>query len=199
MISAIQPECNINRGKTQWRFRPLGVPSTYAKRLNEDPLTLTQLASLKVAGKTVSVLFVYIGAKKFDDGRMGYDPANPATDPLLLDRIDKYWQIGPLVEEWKLDAELSPTLLVAVSGPPQARIIISAVEIDGSQWHKAESDGGLYQVPTKGPKNLDACELRGRRISPEARIVFGSFASQFFIVLDPDGTTRGGGPLLRTK
>jgi hypothetical protein len=37
--------------------------------------------------------------------------------------------------------------------------------------------------------------LRGRRVSKEANIRFGSFYSQIFLILKPDGTILGGNPL----
>jgi hypothetical protein len=55
-----------------------------------------------------------------------------------------------------------------------------------------ERDGAFVVVPTKGPHNLDAHELRGRRLSAGASIKFGSWHQQFFVIFDRKGRLSGG-------
>jgi hypothetical protein len=62
------------------------------------------------------------------------------------------------------------------------------------RWSAAETcGGGLLQVPTRGPSDLDALEIRGRRISRELGLRFGTFRQQQFLILKADGTREGGG------
>lgn len=193
VISSLKPEYNIDPGPAQWRFRPLGVPLVFSDRLDMPPLARADFQAMKNGDQCYPVLFVYIGSKNFEDGRLGHDPANPPSDPQILARIEKSWQLGRHIEKWIEKPAESPRLLVAVSGRPSARIVIAAVEIDPLRWKEMPREpGGLYQIPTQGPQNLDACGLRGRRVSESAGITFGGIRSGFFVILVRDEKAPSG-------
>jgi hypothetical protein len=162
LISALNPDCNRHLGQTRYRFRPLGVPETFADRLTLAPLTKTDF--LRTGSRRASVLFVRIGDRRFDDGRVGYDPVTPPSDAKILQRVDRWWHLGRHVRAWCESPEWGPTLLVGVHGAPGAQIVSAALRVDPAAWVSATRNGAGYQVPTSGPKNLDACSLRGRRI-----------------------------------
>lgn len=191
LISALKPDCNLAPGQSQWRFRPFGIPVEFADRMSLPPLTRANFLQPRAGSRSPSVLFVYIARKDFK-GRPGYDPAKPPTAKQILKRMIKCWQIGKYVSQWRENVLQSPTLLVGLSGSPKARIVIGAARVDQTRWKHAKPEGGLYEVPIIPSSNLDASKLRCRRISPEANIEFGSFASQFFVILECDGTTKGG-------
>jgi len=197
LISALQPEYNRDPGQPRWRFRPLGVPEHFAHRLGLPPLTRVDFLQQDEGTHRCPVLFVRISGENFEDGRVGYDPATPPTDDQILERMDRWWQLGQHVAAWRVEPERSPAVVVGVHGKPGAQIVIGTVNIDRSRWATAQEDGGYYQIPTSGPRDLDALELRGRRISADARIKFGSFSRQSFIILGCDSMTTGGHPALR--
>lgn len=184
LISAIKPDLNVDPGQTIWRFRPLGVPEEYADRLILPPLTRKDLSQSEDGAQ--SVMLVKISDKDFEDKRKGYDPANPPSDDEILERFEKWWQVGRFVEEWSEFPTQSPRLLIAVNGKPGRQIIIGAVFTAQNQWLEAERDGALRKIPTQGPQNLDAQQLRGRRIDANAGVRFGSWTSQFFNIVKPE-------------
>ena len=147
----------------------------------------------RIGREAASVLFVYVGDEDFDDDRPGYNPAKPPKDQQILNRMDRWWQIGRHLEGWCKDPSQSPIVLIGLAGRPSHRFIIGAVKIDRERLGLAKKEAGLYSTPTKGPRDLDAFELRGRRISPEANLKFGALASQFFIILERSGDIIGGG------
>jgi len=100
--------------------------------------------------------------------------------------------MGRYVERWRRDPDHSPHLLIGVTGSPRDRLIIGAVNINQERWCLARPDRGLFPIPTAGPNDLDAFELRGRRISRDANLKFGALASQFFIILNRSGRVIGG-------
>ncbi len=187
LISALEPEYNIQPGSSKWRFRPLGVPECFAERLVMPPLTKADF-SAKCSG---SILFVRISQQNFGDGRVGYDVASPSSDLQIFNRMNKWWQLGKHVKTWIKHPEQSPTVLAGVTGRPGAQIIIGAVPIDQSGWEKATVEGSLYYVPTRENESLDECELRGRRISKSAQIRFGAIRCHFFSILNRDGSIIG--------
>jgi hypothetical protein len=197
LISALEPPLNVSKGPGKWRFRRLGVPERFAERLAEPQLTRQGLlARVRVASR-VPCLFVPITGEDFGDGRKGYDVAHPPTDRQILDRMDRWWQVGRFVERWKSSAARCPAVLVGIHGRPGSQVVIGAVRIDHSGWETARPDGGLYPIPNRGPLDLDAFNLRGRRIDRSAGIRFGSFKSQFIVLLDRGGRLSGGGPRSR--
>jgi len=192
LISALDPDYNRSLGPSMWRFRPLGVPTKYADRLCLDALRAEDLLSAQ--GRSPQpLLLVYISDKNFVD-RPGYNPASPPTDEQVLDRVEKRWQLGPHVHLWAAAASKAPAVLVGIHGSPGAQIVIAALHIDPAAWSKPVKDGAYFCIPTRGPKDLDAYALRGRKISREAGIAFGSLPSQFFMLVGADGVARGGHP-----
>ena len=196
LISALQPDCNIDPGQARWRFRPLGVPENFAERLSLPKLEKTDFSKIQRKEKA-SLIFVKISDKNFEDGdsvRVGYNPANPPSDNQILARMDKWWQLGKHTAQWSDDSSKSPFVLIGINGRPGGQFIVGSVFVDREKWQKAKPENGLYSIPTIKTLNLDALDLRGRRIDKAANIKFGAFTSQIFLILNPDGTTIGGNP-----
>ena len=149
------------------------MPLKWAKRLDLPPLTAAELDSRPT-------LLVCIGSRNFEDGRDGYDPAAPLPDRELLERVDRWWQISRYLNGWAVNPKQSPALLLGVNGQPGAQIIIAALKIAREEWAGAPCQGSLAQVPTNGPDDLDAFNLRGRRIDKTAGLRFNSIRSQIF-------------------
>lgn len=196
LISLLRPDLNSSRapGPGRLRFRPFGVPEAFAERLAAPPLSDTDLKTIS-GGQACPFLFVRISDQNFEgsDARKGYTLNKPLPDRDILERIDKWWQIGRYVEQWRLHPQQSPGTLVAVVGPPTHRIIIGAVHVDRSSWSAAHPiKGGLYRVPVIETPDLDAHHLRGRLLAPNSDIKFGAITSQFFVLLNCDGTLSGG-------
>lgn len=194
LISALDPALNIHPGEGRWQFRPLGVPEHLADRLALPPLKRQDfLRKCRLASRTPFV-FVTVNSDDAQDGRKGYDLTKPPKDSEILERMDRWWTIGRFIPRWSRGPAHSPAVLVGVHGRPGAQVIIGAVRIDGKRWAKPERDGGYYAFPTDGPANLDAFELRGRRIDRKAGIRFGSFSSQFVVRMGKSGAISGGYP-----
>lgn len=196
LISLLHPDLNSSRapGPTRLQFRPLGVPETFAERLAAPPLTEADFTIIN-KGQACPLLFVRISDQDFegDDARKGYSLDKPLSDPDILERMVEWWQLGRHVETWQTHPQQSPRTLVAVTGPPNHRIIIGAATIDQKGWRVAQPiQGKLYHVPTLETPNLDAHGLRGRLLSPNIKIKFGAITTQFFVMLDYDGQTIGG-------
>jgi len=196
LIASLDPNLNSSRapGPTRWQFRPLGVPEPFSNRLADAPLTRAELVSID-KGRACPFLFVRIGSQDFDgdDARKGYSLNKPPSDPDILARMDRWWQVGRYVKIWNTHPPECPRVLVAVTGPPSHRVIIGAVNIDQKGWRAAQPiPDQLYQVPTLKTPNLDAHGLRGRLLSPSANIKFGAIKSQFFVILNRNGETVGG-------
>lgn len=196
LISALQPDCNIDPGQARWRFRPLGVPADFAERLSLPKLEKTDFLKIQRKEKA-SLLFVKISDKDFEDGdtiRVGYNPANPPSDSQILARMEKWWQLGKHIAHWANETSKSPFVLIGINGGPGGQFIIGSVFVDRSHWREAKAENGFYAIPTLKTPGLDALSLRGRRINKDANIKFGAFFSQIFLILNPDGTTIGGNP-----
>jgi len=196
LISSLQPDLNSSRapGMTRFQFRPLGVPELFSNRLADTPLNRDDLVRID-KGRACPFLFVRIGSKAFDgeDAREGYSLNKPPSDPSILARMDRWWQLGRYVETWKTHPHRSPRVLVAVTGPPSHRIIVGAVNIDQNGWRAAQPElDQLYKVPTLNTPKLDAYALRGRLLSHSANIKFGAIKPQFFVILNRSGQTVGG-------
>jgi len=213
LISALAPKVNVAKAEARWRFRPFGVPLRFASRLTEPELRREDFLVGRGNEPIAPVLFVRINDRTFDEEandpithettfvkRKGYDPITPPTDDEILLRMDRWWQVGRFVtgvKGWMSNPESCPRTLVAIYGSPGAQLVIAAANIDRRGWHRAESEGSLWQIPTRSTKNLDAHRLRGRRVAVEARLKFGPNNNQVFMVLHPDGTVDGGSPASR--
>lgn len=196
LIASLRPDLNSSRapGQTRYQFRPLGIPESFSKRLDDVPLNTEKLVKIG-KGRACPFLFVRIGSQALegDDARKGYSLSKPPSDADILARMDRWWQLGRYVEIWKSHPQKSPRVLIAVTGPPSHRIIVGAVKIDQDGWRAAKPERGqLYKVPTLKTRRLDAYGLRGRRLSPEAKIKFGAIRPQFFVILNRDGRPVGG-------
>lgn len=196
LISALAPKLNVAKADSRWRFRPLGVPERFAARLNKPALQREDFLGGSPGKPVAPVLFVRINEMTFE-GRVGYNPINPPTDEQILDRMDKWWMVGRFVDGWIADPGSCPRTLVAVYGSPGSQIVIAAVHIDRRGWHRAESEGSIWQIPTRPTKDLDAHCLRGRRIARDARLSFGPNDNQVFLILNPDGSSLCGSPSSR--
>lgn len=193
LISACKPSLKLARtffndaeGVSRYRFRSWGVPSQYAERLSL-PLGADELRA--IARAMGPIMFVRITPKDFDegDGRTGYDPANPSTDEQLAFRAEAWWQVSRRKRDWAEKPQLSPALLVAVSGAPRRQQVVASMAIDRSAWRNAESmPQGLLKIPVRRD-NLDACALRGRPLEPGLDLRFGQFKQDQFKLFDSDG------------
>lgn len=194
LISALRTDCNIAPGHNRWRFRPLGVPSNCAERVQMEELTFDTLKQEAGKAGMFPILFVRINEEDFDsDGRTGYDPSEPPPDMDILSRMDRWWQLERRLDDWIRDPWSGPGLLLGINGPPGAQIIIGAVFVARILWTIAETtEGGLLQIPTCGPADLDALGLRGRRVSRSLGLRFGTFRQQQFILLKENGSREGG-------
>jgi hypothetical protein len=195
LISSMNPEFNIAPGDGP-KFSPVGVPPELWERPQMKPLTLGEIGR-----KTGGALLVYLSAGDFlRDGRRKFNAALP-SDSDAVSNIEKTWDIGSLVEQWKTKPELIPNVLIGIHGKVQHRFIIGALEID--QEHLCESEYIRHaqrwarprrQVPLVDSSNLDMNELRGRRVDG---IKFGAFSHQLHIWVDKNGRKRH--PISRPK
>jgi hypothetical protein len=194
LISALDPKFNYVKGPHSARFRPIGVPDKYAKRPSKTPLLRKDFINCQGSPAT-SVLFVSVSGEKFGDGRVGYDLAKPPTDEQVLDRVREWWQLSRLITKWVKTPGKSPGLLVGIHGPPGSQLVIASTKIDRRAWKKSKRrKGGLHRVPlfeTPQP-NLDAFNLRGRRLDPKARLAFDSIRSGQFIWMRRNSSLIGG-------
>ena len=184
LISALKPDFNLHLGETRWRFRPLGVPMAYAERLTLPPIGREEICH-GPDGQGQSVILVKISDKNFGDGRVGYNPAAPPSDAEIVERMERWWQLGRFLPEWLAEKEKSPRLLLGVHGKPGAQIIISALEINREAWHNTEREDSFVAVPLLDKTCLDAQGLRGRRIHSEAGLRFNALYSQIFALWKP--------------
>jgi len=194
LISALEPDLNEIRGSSSARLRPLGVPVEFAHRLSLASMRREEFISVQ-GNSPMPVMFVSIGQQDFDGGRVGYNPANPPSDEQILRRVEKWWQVQRFLKEWSTNPQQSPGILVGVHGKPGAQMVIAAVVIDRSGWNSVESferGEGKIRIPTLPTRNLDAFELRGRRIDRKSGIAFEGIPAGFFFLLYPDGTSTGG-------
>ena len=179
LISALQPDANVAPGHENHRFRPIGVPPGFARRFALEPLSRGDLLERLATYSSPAFLCVLIQNVDFEDGeggiRRGYEPANPPTDPEILERAKRWWQIRPKLDEWAANPLQSPAILLAVHGRPGTQFIIASVLTNRENWHlriASEEDKSRLEVPTLPTPDLDAAELRGRRITYEAGLKF---------------------------
>lgn len=192
LISALRTKCNLHPGMSQWRFRPFGVPSKFIDRRD------TLLSYETLCRKAVDVgglLLVYVNSRNFDDGRKGYNLAQPPSDDDIVTRVDRWWQLAKYTANWKMGVERGPRYLLGVSGPPAARFVVASCEIaNWKKWDAAaySARNGLITIPVKTARNLDALQLRGTRIEQTPSLSFGPYRPQQFILLHENGDRLGG-------
>jgi hypothetical protein len=198
IISALKPKFNVTKGQSEARFRPLGVPVDFMDRLSMPALQRRDFLRLQKKKPPMPVLFVTVGDKKFDDGRVGYNLAKPPSDKEIRKRAEKWWQLSRLVLHWAEKPKKSPGLLIGINGRPGSQIVIASLRIDRKAWgdkKRCRNGGeGKVSVPLLSTPelDLDAFNLRGRWVDRKAEFAFSNFPSEFFIVLKPDGILLGG-------
>ena len=89
LISTHQPEFNMRKESSKYSFRPMGVPEKYVTRLEQRPLNYVDLFK----GNTESVILVKVTDKTLGD-RVGYNLVGPPSDAAIVERVEKYWQLG---------------------------------------------------------------------------------------------------------
>jgi hypothetical protein len=114
LISALEPDLNIDPGQSRWRFRPLGIPVKYADRGTQGDLLLQDFIALQGA-RPVPALFVIV-TDKYLDGRIGYNIAAPPTDAQIRQRVEKWWKLGKYLGTWAASPDDSPGLLLGIHG-----------------------------------------------------------------------------------
>jgi hypothetical protein len=193
LISALNPDSNIHKGQSDARFRPLGVPVNFAKRLSMPVLQCRNFLS-RQGGSPKSVLFVKVGDKNFGDGRRPYDPANPPEDNQIKERVEKWWRLSRLASHWAKTPNKIPGLLIGINGSPGSQIVIASLKIDRhlNAWENLDRQGIGIRVPLLSTPKLDAFKLRGCRVDSKAKLAFGSFFAESFILLNPKGRLSGG-------
>ena len=180
LISALKPDANsaLAPGPKKYRFRPVGVRDEFVNRILAPPLSLQDLQKVLAKHQSSQFLCVKITDKAFEDGeRLGYDPANPPKDEIVVDRIIQYWLLAQKRKPWIEDATRSPTILLAVYGTPGSQFIVAAAAIDRNGWIKVSD----REVPLAKPRNLDVAALRGRRIEREAGLKFNLDGVKLFL------------------
>ncbi len=187
LISAIVPAAKSARGQTIHRFRPLGVPPQFAERVAMAPLGRDDMIAILDAANSPSFLCVHVENIDFadEDGnlRRGYEPSNPPSDAEILERVQRYWLLQTKLEEWRRNPMQSPAILLGIHGEPEAQFVIASVLTNRERWDEAaqsEADDGRYEVPVKPTPNLDAAQLRGRRIAHKAGLKFNADGVKMF-------------------
>jgi hypothetical protein len=181
LISSHSPTFNKRQESSKFIFRPIGVPEKYIARLQKAKLTREDLFK----GTTNKILLVRITDQDFKD-RVGYNQVSPPGDEAVVDRVQKYWQLGgeKFLEKWIVDKNQSPTLLLGISGSPGSQIIIASLEIDNKQWSNVRVlKNKLISVPLASSSRLDKYGLRGYRLDKSAEIRFGSFRPEQFRII----------------
>lgn len=153
------------------RFRPLGSPRSVAGRRLLDPLTRSDIAGLGPA------LVVNLSIEDFADveidangtetevRRPGAGTFSALTDRRVRERIQRWWQIGGLRDEWLAGDRPMPRLVIGVMGPVQHKWVYGAMAVDRKQIAAmVREPGGLYSMPVK--PGVDAAHLRGRVLAP---------------------------------
>ena len=181
LISTHQPEFNMRKESSKYSFRPLGVPEKYITRLEQQPLEYDRLFK----GNTESIILVKVTDKTLGD-RVGYNLVDPPSDDAIVERVEKYWQLGndKYLGTWIKDKKLSPTLILGITGSPGNQVIIASLEVDISAWDAVEvMKKKLITVPLKDRSKLDKHYLRGYRIALSADIKFGRSIQEHFRVI----------------
>ena len=184
LISSLTPRFNVAPGDGP-KFVPVGVPPDLWERPQMEPLSLEQLGRL-----TGGALLVYLAPGDFlGDGRKKFDAALP-TDADAVSNIQGMWDLSALLGSWSADPNQGPQVLIGIHGPVKHRFVVGALRIDTSRWGRKEfyiDDRRRWRVPLADQTELDACQLRGRRV---VEVKFGQFSHQLHIWVDADGRRR---------
>ena len=181
LISALDPEFNETGGDGP-KFVPVGVPPELSDRAAMDPLTLSQVG--RACG---GALFVYLApGDTLNDGRTKYNAALP-DDSVVLSNMKGYWDLKRHASSW--GPGRGPKVLIGVHGPsPTSRFIVGAALINREGWFdeslRSDHDRNRWEVPLLKPVDLDAFDLRGRRLRTAK---FGNFSWALHIWVDGNG------------
>lgn len=176
LISALKFDdlANVSEGSEAHRFRPMGVPLEFASRWDLPPLNSAELREVLNAQDSPQFLCVLIKNVDFGDGRGTFDPANPPQEKKVLARIQKWWPLRQKAKIWSENPSQSPAILLGVHGKPGAQFIIASVFINCDGWSEiiaSPDNASRFEVPISST-DLDAAELRGRRIVYDAGLKF---------------------------
>lgn len=184
LISSLDPRFNKSPG-TGPKFRPVGVPVELAARPSDTALTEAELGE-----RTGGALLVYIApGSVMKDGRPKFDPTNP-DDSVVVADIEAWWAIDRHIATWRNDPHGGPQVLIGVYGKVQHRFVIGACRIETIRWgadRETNTKGRLWKVPLAQPLDLDAMQLRGRRLDG---IRFGRGAHVTYRWVDSAGVVR---------
>ena len=180
---------NEHGGRSEFRFRPYGVPAKFAKSLGN---TVRSDELFGICRNNGPLMFVRISQKDFmDSERPGYNVASPPSDAKIRARIEAWWQVATIGRSWACHPDQSPFALLGVTGAPGAQTIIASALIDRSGWSAAETQrGGLLKVPlfrSKVNSGLNALGLRGRPIDRDVGLRFQAIRAGHFRIFTPTG------------
>ncbi len=187
IIATLSPEFNVAPGEGP-RFVPLGVPPELSERQSLPPLSPSELGTM-----CGGALIVFLSAgDMLKDGRTKFDPAHP-DDAVVRSNIEGNWDIGRHRESWTSIPRNAPAVLLGVHGKPTHRFVAGAALIDQRRWFDDDLYFGVvggskrWKVPLVEPVNLDALDLRGRRV---ADVKFGQLSWQLHQWIDSEGETQ---------
>lgn len=188
LISSMDPRFNRAPGDGP-KFVPVGVPSNLWERPRLPSMSLRQIG-LQSGG----ALLVYLAPGDYlRDGRRKFDAATP-SDHDAVANIEKNWDLKPLIEHWRRYPQSIPQVIVGIHGRVSHRFIVGSLEIDRDELCNPSNQRRAkrwarprWQVPLLDQKDLDAYELRGRRVKD---IRFGQFSHQLHIWVDGRGIRR---------
>lgn len=187
LVSAMRPEFNKEPG-TGPKFVPLGVPPELSDRPAKEPVSLTDIGK-----HTGGALLVYLSPGDFlSDGRRKFDPADPDDETIRKD-MEGVWDLGRHRDEWLDRPSEAPKVLLGIHGKnSKLRFVAGAAAIDSSRWFERDlwakkANQERWKVPLVEHGDLDACELRGRRVTD---VKFGRLSSLLHIWVDGAGVVR---------
>lgn len=175
LIDCVPGIYNIANGPGEFRFRPLGIPQSFAKRLDESRITKKRRSEIEKDG----VIYTYVNmAIETVDSRK-FEANGRQSDKEILIRFDRFWFLKSNAKKWSSSPELSPKWLIGIAGTKNRRWIIGCVEIDKNGWKTAYDESknhpyGKIRVPLLSESHLDAHpeKIRGLIFKPEAAPTF---------------------------
>ncbi len=193
LISACAPSTVLSRtlfndgtGIARFQFRRHGVPQALAWR-TAQPLGRTYFEDL--AARHGAILFVRIDEVSPDTEQdpRGHGLASQPDEAGILRRLEGPWLLGRHLKTWAATPARSPVVLVGVSGPPEAQVVIASSPIERARWAEAAPDRqGLVSVPLLG-QEVDALQLRGHAIAPDFRLRFERARAGHVRIFDTGG------------
>ncbi len=187
LISACKPAShlalkNVQPGVGKFMFRSYGVPDELAHRIAE-PCGHQELTA--ISEEYGRMMFVKVHQREH---QLRFDPGNLPDDEVIRQRIQGSWQIGSYRQQWIENADLSPRLLVGITGVGGSQIIIAAAEVAVEGWRSMQPEpGNLYNVPLVQAGSLDAAGLRGRPIRSDFALKFDRARYGHFRLFGADG------------